>query len=254
MSDLIQSLIASGMEPPAAVRVSKAIQSLIPKPVDTDAIVTKAASRAAASVQVPQATKASEPEAVQPTTFSGSIETRQSATFSGDSQFSGGLSIDGEVNWNGTPVAPASVSAIGGLGIVNGSLHFQPTQMAALSDLGPGKPQRISFACAPASTGKFLTSVTPNVGTVNISVPTGYVFVPTTASVTLATGYTFNANSCTISPSGTVTITYVTGGIITSTGTADVEAINSITLSTTSDSAWTGASGAVSATGIEDPA
>lgn len=253
MSDLIQSLIAGGMDPPSAVRISKAIQSLIPAPVDTAAIAEQAASRAASSVQVTKVA-APAPQFSQPTTFTGPIETSQSATFSGDSQFSGGVSINGDVNWNGTPVSPANVSAIGGLAVLGGSLHFQPTQLSALNDLGPGKPQRISFACAPSATGKFLTSVTPNPGTINLSIPTGYVFVPTTASVTLATGYTFNPNSCSISPSGTVTITYVTGGTITSTGTSDVEVINSITLSTTSDSAWTGASGAVSATGIEDPA
>ena len=101
MSDLIQSLIASGIEPPAAVRISKAIISLFPKTEEVAAKAAKSVSSSLAAFQAPAPAPVQPPPADAPTTFTGSIETQQSAVFSGDSQFSGGMTIDGDVNWKG---------------------------------------------------------------------------------------------------------------------------------------------------------
>jgi hypothetical protein len=253
MSDLIQSLIASGIEPPAAVRISKAIISLFPKTEEVAAKAAKSVSSSLAALQAPAPAPVQPPPADAPTTFTGSIETQQSAVFSGDSQFSGGMTIDGDVNWKGIPIEPATVQAIGGLSVSGGNLQFIPSQMAVMSDYGPGKAQRIVFGSAPGATGDFLTKATISTTPGNVSLPSGYTFVPQTSSFTIPTGYSFNPDSCSISPSGTATVTYLTGGVITQSGTTKVSFLSDASISTTAASAWTGPSAAVSALSIEDP-
>lgn len=253
MSDLIQSLIASGIEPPAAVRISQAIISLIPKASD---IAAKAAASVSDSMEGLLATPpapARPAPADAPTAFSGPIETQQSATFSGDSQFSGGLTIDGDVNWKGVSISPATVQGIGGLAVSNGNLHFIPSQTTVMSDYGPGKSQKIVFSSSPGSTGQFLTSATLNTTASNISVPSGFTFTPTTSSVTVPTGFSFDADSCSITPSGSATITYLTGGTISESGATSLSVLTAASLSTATAAAWTGGAASVSAVGIEDP-
>ena len=253
MSDLIQSLIASGIEPPAAVRISNAIISLLPKTEEVAAKAAKSVSGSLAALQAPTPAPVHPPPADAPTTFTGSIETQQSAVFSGDSQFSGGLTIDGDVSWKGVPIAPATVQGIGGLAVSGGDLHFVPSQMAVMSDYGPGKAQRIVFGSSPGATGEFLTKATLSTTTASVSLPSGYTFTPTTSSFTIPTGYSFDPNSCSISPSGTATVTYLTGGTITESGTTKVSFLSDASISTAAASAWTGPSAAVSALSIEDP-
>jgi hypothetical protein len=253
MSDLIQSLIASGIAPSSAVRINNAIISLMPK---TAEVAAKAAKSVSASLAAATATAAPMAQAMAtdgPTTFTGSIETQQSAVFSGDSQFSGGLTIDGNVSWKGLPIEPATVTALGGMAVSGGNLHFIPSQMAVMSDYGPGKAQRVVFGCSPGATGTFLTAATLTTTSSTASVPSGFTFTPTTSSFTIPTGYSFDPASCSISPSGTATVTYLTGGTITQSGTTKVSFLSDASISTEAAAAWTGASAAVSALSIEDP-
>lgn len=254
MSDLIQSLIAGGIEPPAAVRISKAITSLLPKVPEVAAAAASRVSKAMAeSAPTTAAAAPPEPDPAGPTTFTGSIETQQSAVFSGDSQFFGGLAIDGDVTWKGLPIEPATVQAVAGLAVSGGNLFFTPGKMAVMSDFGPGKSQRVVFSASPGSTGQFLTAATLSGTSTSVSVPTGFTFTPTTSSVTIPTGFTLSADSCSISPSGIATITYLTGGTISQSGSTSVSVLSSASISTTASTAWTGGAANVSATGIEDP-
>jgi hypothetical protein len=253
MSDLIQSLIASGIEPPAAVRISNAIISLLPRAEEVAAKAAKSVSSSLAAFQAPPTAPAQPPPADAPTTFTGSIETQQSAVFSGDSQFSGGLTIDGDVSWKGVPIEPATVQGVGSLAVSGGNLSFIPSQMAVLNDYGPGKAQRIVFGSAPGSTGDFLTKATLSKTPGSLTLPSGYTFTPTTSSFTIPTGFSFDPNSCSITASGTATVTYLTGGTITQSGTTKVSFLSDASISTEAAAAWTGASAAVSALSIEDP-
>jgi hypothetical protein len=254
MSDLIQSLIASGIEPPAAVRISKAIISLLPTTEDVASKAVKSVSKSLAALQAPAPAPVQPPPADAPTTFTGSIETQQSAVFAGDSQFSGGITIDGDVNWKGINIEPATVQGVGGLAVSGGNLQFIPSQMAVLNDYGPGKAQRIVFGSSPGSTGDFLTKATLSTTPGNLTLPSGYTFTPTTSSFTIPTGFSFDPASCSISASGTATVTYLTGGAITQSGTTKVSFLSGASISTEAAAAWTGASAAVSALSIEDPA
>lgn len=254
MSDLLQSLIASGIDPPAAVRISNAITSLLPKVPEVAAAAAKSVSKAMAeAAPITAAAAPPEPDPAGPTTFTGSIETQQSAVFSGDSQFFGGLTIDGDVTWRGMPIEPATVQTVAGLAVSDGNLFFTPGQMAVMSDYGPGKSQRIVFSASPGATGQFLTGATLNSNSTSVTVPTGFTFTPTTSSVTVPTGFTFSPDSCSITPSGSATITYLTGGTISQSGSTSVSVLSSASISTTASTAWTGGVANVSATGIEDP-
>jgi len=240
MSDLIQSLIASGIEPPAAVRISKAIVSLFPKTEEVAAKAAKSVSSSLAAFQAPAPAPVQPPPADAPTTFTGSIETQQSAVFSGDSQFSGGMTIDGDVNWKGIPIEPATVQAIAGLSALDGNLQFIPSQMAVMSDYGPGKAQRVILSVVPSSNLQVLSGVTVSSSTTTVtsaqtgnfhptttpvSIPTSAIggigtstssVLSTLSDITMATAtasfpttFTLNPDSCTLTAGGTQTITYV---------------------------------------------
>jgi hypothetical protein len=238
MSDLLQSLIASGIAPPSAVRINNAIISLTPK---TEDIVAAAAKSVSASFSAVTAVPVVQPiENDGPTTFKGSIETQRSAVFSGDSQFSGGLAIDGDVSWKGIPIEPATVQAIGGMAVLGGNLHFIPSQLTVMSDYGPGKAQRVVLSVSPVSqvqvlTGAAVTAATTNVTsaqtgtfhalTTKVTIPTSAVgavdygtysvlstlsdVYGTTDTFSFPTTFTLNPDSCTITAGGTQTITYV---------------------------------------------
>ena len=218
MSDLIQALIAAGIDAPAALRVSKAITSMVSVTGAASSPVTNNTYNTISSVQA----------------------VAQSPSVTADSVFSGALNIDGDVNWKGVPVSPAPVSAIGGMGIVGGDLHFMPQQMAALADYGLGKPQRVVFAAQPGSTAAVLSSATLSVTQTGLYIPdactfngdpvsitfttaaigsvttaktfaliTGTTLQLTPGSITIPTGYTFNPDTCGITTTGATTITFI---------------------------------------------
>lgn len=218
MSDLVPALIAAGISPPVALRVANAVQA-VAKPTATTS-----------------------PNVVNNTynTYASLSATSSTNLVTNDPVFSGAVNIDGDVNWKGVPVSPSPVSAVGGFGIVNGDLHFQPQQMAALADYGLGKPQRVVFVAQPGSTAPCLSSATVSVSQTGLYVPnactfnsdpvsitfttaaigslttartfalvTGTTLQLTPGSITIPTGYTFNPDTCSVAVSGTTTINFI---------------------------------------------
>lgn len=230
MSDLLQALISGGIQPADAIRIANAIKADIAAAPVAAAAVSTSATTVVNNYALP---------ADKPTTFSGPIETQQAAVFSGDSQFSGPVTIGGEVMWGGMPRSPTPVSAVGAISVLNGELHFQPLEMAVLNDFGLGKPQRITLSSGGSTfaLGSINASITPgeamipNTATFNPSTsPLTYVttavgsvspgktysVLSTLSSITATTdvasyptGFTLDPDSCTISVSSTGSITYV---------------------------------------------
>lgn len=173
MSDLLQSLISGGIQPADAIRIANAIKAEL-----------------AAAPAIPAAVSASATTVVNnyaaapntPTTFSGPIETQQAAVFSGDSQFSGPVTIGGDVMWGGMPRSPTPVSTVGAISVINGELHFQPLEMAVLNDFGLGKPQRITLASG--GSGVALSGVSASVTSADVSIIDTVTFNPSSAPLT----------------------------------------------------------------------
>jgi hypothetical protein len=265
MSDLLQALIDGGMSPANAVRVSSAIQSAIRL---SAAPANPASPAAPVSLQAPAAAQAAPAQSV----ISVPFETQQSAVFAGDSQFSGPLTIAGEVNWGGMPRAPTPVSVVGVVGADSGSLFFQPLQMAALNDFGLGRPQRVVFTVSPGSMVNVLSGVSVSAQTSTVTNAETGSFHPTTTTVTIPTNaigsvsadktysvlstlsdvyattekvsfptsYTFDPENCTITASGTTTITYVSTVALTKEPRTVIASLASTAASTTSSTLLTG--------------
>lgn len=173
MSDLLQALISGGIQPADAIRIANAIKADITAAPAIPAAVSTSATTVVNNYAVAPNT---------PTTFSGPIETQQAAVFSGDSQFSGPVTIGGDVMWGGMPRSPTPVSTVGAISVINGELHFQPLEMAVLNDFGLGKPQRITLASGGG--GVALSNVSASTTPAEVSIPNNATFHPSSAPLT----------------------------------------------------------------------
>ena len=234
MSDLLQALIDGGFSPSNAIRTSNAINAAIKLSATTSPAATQAASSSPAA-----AAQFTAPASVS--TPSSGTESSGLASFSGDSVFSGPMTISGEVNWGGMTRSPTPVSAIGAMGADSGGLFFQPLEFAALNDFGLGKPQQVSLSVTPGSVVSVLTGVSLSAPPTTVTSAESGAFWPVKGDVTIpikavgsvdysehsvlnylshfsATAKTFgyptqwklDPDNCTITASGTQTITYIT--------------------------------------------
>jgi hypothetical protein len=254
MSDLLQSLISGGIQPPNAIRISDAINKMIP--------VVPAAAPSAGTTVVNNYNVAP-PTAQQ--VFQQPIQAQDGVVVAGDSRFSGGVAIDGPVNWAGMTVSPTPVSAVGQVGVSGGFLFFQPQVMAALNDYGLGKPQKVIMEVAPSKSAAVLTGVTVGASTEALTIPDAatvhlhgdtityattavygattktYSVLSTLSDIKVSTGtfsfptsFKLDPDSCTITAGGTQTITYVSTVSLTKEPRTVVAEINFLASSTPS--------------------